>query len=165
MENNNSWLSHLKSFLSLSFNILVTVPSLLYYFSDGNKKFLFHTPKYIGLLPLCIGLYFFISCNWYFKNIGKGTLAAWNPPKKLVIEGLYKYTRNPMITGALMILIGEAFLLNNYLIIFEAIALFILSTVKFILSEEPLLLKRFGKDYEDYKKRVPRWFPNPFTLF
>lgn len=120
-----------------------------------NKPGQFHT--YAGIVMLIIGLVVLIRCILQFAFEGKGTLSPVDPTKKLVIRGLYRYSRNPMYVGVMIILIGEAtitesFALWTYLtIVFIAFNLFIL------LHEEGRLRRDFGKEYLEYCKKVRRW--------
>ena len=114
--------------------------------------------QYLGILLFLIGLVIMFHCIIRFAVEGRGTLSPADPTKKLVIKGLYKFSRNPMYVGVMMILIGEAtfFQSNNLwvylLFIFLAFNLFVL------LFEEPRLLKDFGEDYRKYCQEVRRWF-------
>ena len=94
-----------------------------------------------------------------FIRIGKGTLAPWHPTRKLVTGSLYGYVRNPMILGVNTVLVGEAITFRSWNIGIWAASFFVINTVYFILSEEPGLKKRFGDEYEEYKRNVPRWIP------
>ena len=94
-----------------------------------------------------------------FITIGKGTLAPWFPTGKLVVTGLYKYVRNPMIIGVLMVLPGEAIAVLSLSILLWMFIFFLINHLFFLLYEEPNLEKRFGEEYSSYKKRVPRWIP------
>jgi protein-S-isoprenylcysteine O-methyltransferase Ste14 len=100
-----------------------------------------------------------------FILIGKGTLAPWDPTQKLVVVGVYRHVRNPMISGVTAILLGEAITLGSVgLLIF--CALFLATNMIYIpLSEEPGLIQRFGDDYRTYQQNVPRWIPRltPWT--
>jgi protein-S-isoprenylcysteine O-methyltransferase Ste14 len=94
-----------------------------------------------------------------FATEGRGTLAPWQPTAKLVVRGPYRHVRNPMITGVALILGGEA-------LFFQSLALAILlavfvgvNAIYFPLVEEPGLSRRFGAEYDDYRRRVPRWVP------
>ncbi len=115
--------------------------------------------KIAGIVIGVTGLILFFYTVFLFKTIGKGTLAPWSEKQKLVVEGPYRYCRNPMISGVLFILIGEALFFHSQSILAWAILFFIINTTYFLISEEPALLKRFGKDYEQYKQHVPRWIP------
>lgn len=91
--------------------------------------------------------------------IGRGTLAPWSPTSKLVISGVYAHTRNPMIFGVFITLLGEALLFRSPQIYLWALTFFIINTIYFRFSEEPGLEKRFGSEYVKYKNNVPRWIP------
>lgn len=113
------------------------------------------------------GLGFLLSGIWLlavtiklFACLGEGTLAPWDPPKKLVVKGPYRYVRNPMIIGVLAVLLGEAFLFGSGLLFLFAAVFAALNHYWFIHVEEPQLLKRFGEDYRHYTRHVPRWIPN-----
>jgi len=105
------------------------------------------------------GIALMVWTNRLFAKVGHGTLAPWEPPKKLVVRGVYRHVRNPMITGALCILLGEAIFFGSWpLLCLFGFAL-ILNLIYIPLSEEPGLAKRFGEDYLRYKQNVPRWIP------
>jgi len=113
-----------------------------------------------GGLLIAIGAALYFRCAFDFTTAGRGTPGAWDPPKKLVIRGPYRYVRNPMYIGAGLVLLGEAALYGSYavlrwfLIFAAAVNLFI------FFYEEPTLRRLFGKEYEEYCRRVPRWIPN-----
>lgn len=113
----------------------------------------------IGTFLIVLGLGFVIYTNHAFFRIGKGTLAPWDPPKKLVVAGAYGYVRNPMISGVLMIVLGETLIFASIELFILFFLFFIVNHVYFVYSEEPGLEKRFGNDYIVYKKNVPRWIP------
>jgi protein-S-isoprenylcysteine O-methyltransferase Ste14 len=113
----------------------------------------------IGALVLAAGLALFVWTVTLFVRIGRGTLAPWDPTRKLVIEGPFRYVRNPMITAVLIILAGEALLLGSAAIAIWLGIFFGINAIYFPLSEEPGLLRRFGSEYERYRNNVPRWVP------
>lgn len=113
----------------------------------------------IGLLLILVGLYLLVITIRSFILIGRGTLAPWDPTKKLVVSGPYAYVRNPMISGVLAILLGESLLFLSWKIFAWFVLTFLINDLYFRLSEEPGLLARFGKEYEEYKRNVPRWIP------
>ena len=121
--------------------------------------------KILGYCLIGIGVSVLVMTIRTFILIGKGTLAPWSPTSNLIVGGIYSYVRNPMIMGVLTILIGESILFLSKGIFIWAICFFFVNHIYFIKSEEPGLIKKFGKDYEDYKKSVPRWVPKikPFT--
>lgn len=96
---------------------------------------------------------------WNFLIEGRGTPAPIEPPKDLVATGFYRYVRNPMYAGVLLILIGH-FLWFGFWSLLAYTALAFTATHLFvILYEEPTLKRKFGAAYETYLKRVPRWIP------
>lgn len=113
----------------------------------------------LGILLIILGSLFVIYTNKSFFKLGRGTLAPWDPPKKLVVSDLYRYVRNPMISGVLMIVLGEALIFSSLELFVLFILFFIVNHIYFVYSEEPGLIKRFGDDYIEYKKNVPRWIP------
>lgn len=98
-------------------------------------------------------------CLLLFFNVGRGTIMPWDPTRKLVAVGPYQYMRNPMISGVIAMLAGEALFFGSLAIGILAVIFFLINHVYFIYSEEPGLEKRFGESYREYKKRVPRWIP------
>ena len=100
-----------------------------------------------------------------FAREGEGTLAPWDPTRKLVVRGPYRFVRNPMITGVLVVLLGEAALFGSPWVLAWAAAFLAVNAVWFPLVEEPGLERRFGAEYEAYRREVPRWLPRrtPWT--
>ena len=99
---------------------------------------------------------------WCFRDFtvkGRGTPAPVDPPKELVITGLYRYVRNPMYVSGLIVLTGWI-LWSPSLPLITALLLFFAAAHLFVtLYEEPTLKKKFGASYEEYLRRVPRWIP------
>ena len=110
--------------------------------------------------PLVVGG--FAMWTWtvrLFARIGKGTLAPWDPTERLVVEGPYAHVRNPMITGVLAVLLGEALISGSPPILYLAAGFVVVNHVFFIAYEEPAVERRFGAEYRRYKENVPRWVP------
>ena len=112
-----------------------------------------------GILIMCAGLVLMVKTISSIIRIGDGTLAPWSPTKKLVKTGLYAYVRNPMILGVLTVLIGESIAVSSENIFIWACIFFIVNNIFFFVYEEPNLQKKFGDEYWEYKKNVPRWAP------
>lgn len=94
-----------------------------------------------------------------FARQGRGTLAPWDPTKRLVATGPYGHVRNPMISGVLLMLVGEALFWSSRSIATWAGVFLIVNHVYFIILEEPGLVRRFGDAYRTYRAQVPRWIP------
>lgn len=125
-----------------------------------------------GSLLILLGLAFVVAgfALWLwtvrlFARRGRGTLAPWDPPKNLVVEGPYRYVRNPMISAVLAVLAGEALLFGSPVLMAWFVAFFMVNYAFFALHEEPVLERRFGDEYRTYKRNVPRWLPRrtPWT--
>ncbi|MFW9769754.1 MAG: methyltransferase family protein [Candidatus Thorarchaeota archaeon] len=153
------------SALLLPISVLILIPWILSWLTMDTPfgSFLpyFFEPLLVlsGLTLVITGLVIMVHCVRLFANIGKGTLAPWAPTKKLVVVGIYRYERNPMITGVLMVLMGETILLLSFVLWLWTAIFFIGNHIYFIKYEEPELVARFGKEYETYRDNVPRWFP------
>ena len=151
-------LKHVRAIAFLPMTVTIVVPCVLLGATGG-----FSSPGLVqgilGGLSLVCGLIFMVWTITLFARIGQGTLAAWDPTRRLVVAGPYRHVRNPMISGVFGVLLGEA-------VIFGSPALFcwfaffvLLNAVYTPLSEEPGLARRFGDDYRRYKDHVPRWLP------
>jgi protein-S-isoprenylcysteine O-methyltransferase Ste14 len=101
-----------------------------------------------------------------FFVVGRGTLAPWDPPQRLVLRGPYRYVRNPMITGVVVLVLGEAALWGAVPVAVWAGAVWLLNAIYIPAFEEPQLAARFGADYAAYCAHVPRWLPRrtPWAL-
>ena len=111
----------------------------------------------LAALLICTSL--FVSTVYLFATEGRGTLAPWDPPARLVVRGPYRFVRNPMISGVLFIIVAEALFLRSMPIAIWAAAFFVINAIYIPLLEEPGLARRFGNEYADYKRRTPRLLP------
>ncbi len=135
--------------------VLIIMPLLI----ESNFIFRMNIISIVGLMILVIGLATMILTIRMFIQLGEGTLAPWSPTRKLVIFGLYRYVRNPMILGVSLVLSGESILFRSYRIVVWLAVFFLTNHFYFLLFEEPGLEKRFGREYLEYKRNVPRWIP------
>lgn len=154
--------SHAKTIIAQPFMVVFVIPFCIVYFSepvyiDGGHLPVW--PNYIGPAIFLGGFVLFIASVRLFILVGNGTLAPWNPTKKLVIRGLYRHMRNPMILGVVTMLLAEALFFFSYPLLCWALFFFLLNHLYFVISEEPGLAKRFGEEYLEYKQNVPRWLP------
>ena len=112
-----------------------------------------------GLLCIGLGAALLAACIVEFARSGRGTLAPVDPPRELVVRGLYRYVRNPMYLSVTTIILGELLLTGSralvvyWMIWFAAVNLFVSG------YEEPTLRRRFGASYDRYTQRVGRWLP------
>jgi protein-S-isoprenylcysteine O-methyltransferase Ste14 len=139
--------------------VLVYLPSRFVRWSGIVEPATTGAPQVAGMIMVTIGTALALWCVFTFVFIGKGTPAPFDPPKKLVIRGPYRFVRNPMYIGAGMTLAGAA-LFYESLSIFIYTGLFFLITHLFVvLYEEPTLRRTFGNDYAAYCRGVGRWMP------
>jgi protein-S-isoprenylcysteine O-methyltransferase Ste14 len=116
-------------------------------------------PVLAGLGAILAGLRLAFETISLFGSAGEGTLAPWDPTRKLVVRGPYLRVRNPMITGIGLILLGEAALLGSLPILAELGVFALANGIYMPLVEEPGLVRRFGDEYDEYRRAVPRWIP------
>lgn len=164
-------LRHLLAIGLLPFVVTIVVPAYIAG-RPGAVNPGWGLPAPLGWLPLLFGctllglgvvlLYRTVSL---FATVGDGTLAPWDPPRRLVVRGVYRYVRNPMISGVLFVLLGEAIVAGSLLLLGWFVAFFAINAITMPLIEEPALEERFGSDYATYKSNVPRWIPRlkPWT--
>ena len=160
------WWRHLLSILVFPVTMTLVIPALIVIAAEVRMPDL-RAPATIplatiGALLIAGGLGLMIWTVTLFDRVGKGTLgvgAVLGEPVHLVVRGPYRHVRNPMITGVLCILLGEAAITaSSWLLGWFAIFLaFQLIAIRF--WEEPHLVKRFGSEYVDYRRNVPRWIP------
>jgi protein-S-isoprenylcysteine O-methyltransferase Ste14 len=112
---------------------------------------------WMGLVLIVCGVTVYFLCLFEFMR-AKGTPAPIDPPKELVVRGLYRYTRNPMYVGVLSIILGQAVTPPSLPLLFYAGVLFVTFHLFVVLYEEPKLTKMFGETYRNYCHTVPRWF-------
>jgi len=123
-------------------------------------------PAPFGLLPivsscalLALGLLLMARTIALFHRVGSGTLAPFDSPRRLVVRGVYRHVRNPMISGVFAILAGEAVLLGSRVLFVWFLTFVLLNLLYVPFVEEPGLERRFGDDYRLYKRHVRRWIP------
>jgi protein-S-isoprenylcysteine O-methyltransferase Ste14 len=111
----------------------------------------------LGLLPLLLGCSGLLWCVRDFYVFGKGTLAPWSPPERLVTAGLYRYSRNPMYVSVLLILLGWAVSFGARGLYWYTLVVAIAFHVRVVVAEEPWLRRTHDAAWDDYMRRVRRW--------
>jgi protein-S-isoprenylcysteine O-methyltransferase Ste14 len=110
---------------------------------------------------IVVGIWLYVSCVWVFAAVGRGTPGVWDSPRQVVAAGPYRWVRNPIYIGALLIVSGEAWLFLSVDLLVYAGVLAIAFHLLIIGYEEPRLRARFGEQYEAYRHAVSRWIPHP----
>ncbi len=126
----------------------------------GRDAHLAQTAPY-GIALLSIGFLLLLWCVRDFYVSGKGTLAPWDPPKRLVVVGLYRFVRNPMYLAVLTVVAGWSLVFGSVRLGWYLCLLAVGFHLRVLLFEEPWLSRQFGADWEAYSKAVPRWLPRP----
>jgi protein-S-isoprenylcysteine O-methyltransferase Ste14 len=116
-------------------------------------------PQVLGLALAAAGALLAVSCILVFAFVGRGTPAPFDPPRRLVIAGPYRFVRNPMYAGGVALLLGAALYWEAPPLLAYAL-LFLGGAHLFVLGfEEPTLRRMFGAEYEAYCRHVGRWWP------
>jgi protein-S-isoprenylcysteine O-methyltransferase Ste14 len=155
----------LRSTIALPVVVLTVIPAFIlwstgsFHPSWGLSGWLILLPYLSGLLLVGIGLSLLVSTIRLFAKVGKGTLAPWDPPVHLVVEGPYRYVRNPMHSGVFLSLYGEGLLTGSIPLLVFVTAVFIFHWFYIPLMEERWLKDRFGEEFLTYKRNVPAWLP------
>lgn len=113
----------------------------------------------IGAILLAVGCAIYLWTVWDFATLGQGTPLPIDAPRKLVVRGLYRYVRNPMYLGVLMVILGWAALFKNPWLLFYLLGVGVLIHLFVVFYEEPHLRQLFGSQYEAYRQAVGRWLP------
>jgi protein-S-isoprenylcysteine O-methyltransferase Ste14 len=163
---------HARAIALLPGIVVVVVPAIILLRSEGPDfgwsldGALGALTGVLGVALIAAGVAFWVWTVRLFARIGEGTLAPWDPTRHLVVEGPYRHVRNPMITGVLVVLLGEAALFGSVELVVWFAAFFLINCAFFLVFEEPDLERRFGGEYREYKRHVPRWIPRrtPYSL-
>ncbi len=114
----------------------------------------------VGTLLIVSGIGVCLYCARLFWSLGRGTPVPIEPPNRIVVSGLYRFSRHPMYVAYVAIGVGIFFVEGHLTLLLYPVALFLLAEIYLVKLEEPRLLERFGAEYEEYCRRVPRW-PRP----
>jgi len=156
---------HLRAITLLPVTVTLVIPAALLFWTRGQSGlWSLPLPDHLGPAlfggPLiCIGLVALVVTIRVFAIRGRGTLAPWDPTQRLVVHSLYRYVRNPMISGVFCILLGEAVLFASTAILLWTVLFLAVNLVYMRLVEERSLDERFGEEYATYRENVPAWIP------
>jgi protein-S-isoprenylcysteine O-methyltransferase Ste14 len=115
--------------------------------------------RVLGVILLVAGLIVLVQAFVRFVVEGFGTPVLVAAPERLVVGGVYRYVRNPMYVAMLAAIVGQALLLGQVVLLLYAAALLLIAATFVRWYEEPTLTRRFGADYEAYRRAVPAWWP------
>jgi protein-S-isoprenylcysteine O-methyltransferase Ste14/pimeloyl-ACP methyl ester carboxylesterase len=147
------------AFLALPGLVAFAVPFLLIWPGSARS---FHP---IGIAPLAGGVLLLLWCVRDFYVTGEGTLAPWDPPRRLVVVGLYRISRNPMYVAVTLVLVGWAAGFQSWLLAVYALTVAVACYLRVVFGEEPWLARRHGAAWRQYAASVPRWmFPDRRSL-
>lgn len=117
----------------------------------------------LGAIVFGVGVGVLILCVRDFLVAGRGTLAPWDAPRRLVVVGLYRYVRNPMYLGVLLAVSGEAIFTGSPAVAAYAAIVAFAFHLRVIFYEEPTLAREFPQDWPAYAAKVSRWLPRAPT--
>lgn len=120
------------------------------------------TPVVWAALPVIVaGALLYGWCVWNFATVGRGTPGPWDAPSRVVAVGPYRWVRNPIYIGALLVVLGEAGLFRSLPLLAYAGAMAVCFHLFVLGYEERTLRRRFGRSYAEYQRAVHRWLPHP----
>jgi protein-S-isoprenylcysteine O-methyltransferase Ste14 len=126
--------------------------------SRTASQFEFGYLHFLAIPFWILGALIIIQCSIDIIRRGRGTPAHIDPPRELVIVGLYRYVRNPIYVGALLVLVGYILWFGSVLSALYTVFMFSAFQI-LVLIEESILRNTFGAAYEEYQEKVPRWIP------
>ena len=139
--------------------VLVFIPDQILRAAGITSPPQFGTLHWVGLALVVLGGALAIWCILTFAIVGRGTPAPFDPPRKLVAAGPYRWVRNPMYIGAGTALTGAALFYQSAALVAFAAGFIVVAHMFVVLFEEPTLERTFGARYADYRNAVPRWVP------
>ena len=129
---------------------------VLLHWAAPSGKLLRHPITYLGALPVLIGAIIgALGLHQLLK--ARTTVKAFHQPDRLVSDGIFRYTRNPIYLGAVLILSGACILMGVHCLLIPAAIFMIIAGRWFVRVEEGMLARKFGKAWEEYRARTPRW--------
>ena len=139
--------------------LLIYVPARLLSWSGIVGPSAIGTPQVVAMITGSAGAALALWCIFTFAAFGRGTPAPFDPPRRLVIKGPYRFVRNPMYFGAGLTLASAAFFYESLSLLAYTIVFFLAAHIFIVWYEEPTLRQTFGPEYDDYCRQVRRWWP------
>lgn len=139
--------------------VLIVLPARLLSWAGVARPTAVGVPQFAGIVVAVAGLVLALWCVLTFALVGKGTPAPFDPPRRLVMAGPYRFLRNPMYVGGGLALAGAAFFYQSTPLLGYAGLFFLAAHLFVIWYEEPTLRQTFGTDYDAYRQQVRRWWP------
>jgi protein-S-isoprenylcysteine O-methyltransferase Ste14 len=149
---NGLLLSAITAFVALPGTVAFVVPLLIAPPGGPRRPW-----QWVGLVLVAVGSALLLRCVRDFYVAGKGTLAPWSPPLRLVSVGLYRRSRNPMYVAVTIVLLGWTVWFAATTLLLYTGAVLAAFHLRVLFYEEPRLAASFGEDWADYRRRVPRW--------
>jgi protein-S-isoprenylcysteine O-methyltransferase Ste14 len=139
--------------------LLLFLPARVLSGSGINRPETIGVAQVAGIIVVAAGAALALWCIITFVVAGRGTPAPFDPPRRLVVVGPYRWMRNPMYLGATLALAGAALFYGSWALLGYAAAFVLLMYLFVVIYEEPALKASFGAPYVEYCKRVRRWWP------
>jgi len=136
--------------------LVLTIRPLDRYFDWAPPAWL----QFAGPLLMLPGATLVLSSGGFFVFRGRGTPALFDPPRRFVATGPYRWVRNPMYVGALFLLAGFALFWRSATLLLIVPLVFGGAHLLVTVYEEPVLRRKFGGEYQRYCRQVARWLPH-----
>jgi len=140
--------------------VLIFVPASLLSWSGAVRPEAIEVQQVLGMVICVTGAAGALWCVFVFATVGKGTPAPFDPPRRLVIQGPYRFVRNPMYIGAGLALAGAALFYGSLQLLAYSVGFFLITRLFVVLYKEPTLRRTFGGEYEAFCGTVRRWWPS-----
>jgi protein-S-isoprenylcysteine O-methyltransferase Ste14 len=115
--------------------------------------------NWVAIAVVVAGATLYVVCLRLFAVVGRGTPGPWDAPRRFVAVGPYRWVRNPIYIGAILVVSGEAWLFASRALVVYAVGMAVSCHLFVVWYEEPTLRRRFGEGYAAYTTSVPRWVP------
>ncbi|MGH7718906.1 MAG: methyltransferase family protein [Gemmatimonadaceae bacterium] len=158
------WLRTLLFALTFVATVLVLIPRWIVE-AGGPANISTGPGRYVGPPLIALGVILMVWCWGAFAVRGRGTPAPFDPPRRLVVAGPYRYVRNPMYIAGLLVLLGQGVIFGARQLFLYAVGFLVVTHLFVVLYEERTLARRFGAEYDEYRAAVGRWIPRSLTAW